>query len=175
MIKLGRLSPPRSKLCRFKIRSDPSGFGLFFLSAQSRFVVLPFSFQLLIFLVPFVLFSRFVVLPFPFLLLIFLVPFVLFSRFVVLPFSFHPSTISKPFVFVCRFSLLLFPFCWTLVVILLLLVFHKVHSRYGGCLAFGPIACIQEFAKWLLWVLGSMPQSHCFSRQRYSRKMRCRL
>ena len=30
MIKLGRLSPPRSKLCRFKIRSDPSGFGLFF-------------------------------------------------------------------------------------------------------------------------------------------------
>ena len=30
MIKLGRLSPPRSKLCRFKIRSGPSGFGLFF-------------------------------------------------------------------------------------------------------------------------------------------------
>ena len=30
MIKLGRLSPPRSKLCRFKIRSGPSGLGLFF-------------------------------------------------------------------------------------------------------------------------------------------------
>ena len=50
----------------------PKWFWPVFLSAQSRFVVLPFSFQLLIFLVPFVLFSRFVVLPFPFQLLIFL-------------------------------------------------------------------------------------------------------
>ena len=72
----------------------PKWFWPVFLSAQSRFVVLPFPFQLLFFLVPFVLFSRFVVLPFPFQLLIFLVPFVLFSRFVVLPFSFSFSSFS---------------------------------------------------------------------------------